>query len=296
VLRISVLIFSFLLLAAAHIQVLAQQYTLRYDLPPGTYHFKRVETTTALAQSNDGRSTTIDRITTRYYTVTVDASKDGNIHYEVVQDTAIVEDSPGIASSDPTGIAYENILSGKRMRAVISPLGTPVHVEAMDDLNLKALFGPMASESIFLQEAFIFPTLPERTVESGMTWTETQGDTLFPKRQLPGYGNGDGVRLQSMRTAFTVGGMDREGGSACLELKWKSTMLLEDQTIYAKLEDFTETSTTIDGSMCFDVEHGRLLKSTVNTRQESTRALFGEGSSVVPSSTTTEMTFTYIPS
>ena len=274
---------------------LAQPYSLRYQFEPGTVKFKRMETTTALAQSNDGRSTAINRITTRYYTVTFEGASDGNIHYVLVQDTAVVDDAPGLASSDPTAIAYQNLLSGKRIRAVISSSGKPVDVKALDDLNIRTLLGPSASEASVLQEAFILPTLPERSLDIGMTWTEQQRDTLYPARQLQGFGRGEGIRMQSMQTSFLVESMGDVQGTPCLSLKWNSSMLLEDQTTYAKLEDFVETSTVMTGSLCFDTNNGRMLKSTVKTERESTRALFGESSSVVPSSTVTEMTLTYLP-
>lgn len=275
----------FLLLFVITPPLLAQSIELRYQFPAGKeYRFKQVERTTVLAQSNDGRGTSIDRRTTRYFTVTIERADIDEFQYLFVQDTAIVDESGEDAGSQRQNLDFQNVLTKKRIRVRQSPSGKVLATIAVDPLNVQSLLGPGASDAMFTGRAAIFPALPLRPIEPGATWTDTRRDTLFPSKDLPGVGRGSGVRLVANSTAYTIGDIADREGHRCVAVSWQGNAAMEEKIIFEKFEEFTEDETATTGELFLSVASGLPVFMDITTEQENTRAVFGDQNSVLPSS------------
>lgn len=261
----------------------AQTTSLRYDLPTGNdYKFKHVEETSVMAQSNDGHSTEIDRQVTRYISITVESADDNAITYLAKQDTAIVEESSEDARIQRQNLLMQNLLTGKTVRVRQSATGRVESTQALDPLGAQELLGPGANDVMFAQRAAIFPTLPDRPISVGMTWTETRADTLRPNKTSPQFGKGSGVRYLSGSTEYNVSGETTKNGIACFVVEWKSISEMEEQIIFDRLEEYTEDHSRSSGEMHLAKESSLPVKVDVVSERESTRALFGAQASVIP--------------
>lgn len=271
--------------------LLAQSYNLLYKLEEGKeYRFKEIEETSALAQSSDGRGTQIDRRTIRYFTINVEKSGSSGIQYVFVQDTAIVEESGDDAAIRQQYQDFQNIITQKPIRVRQTPSGQVESTTALQPLNAEAIFGRGATDAMFTQRAALFPSLPSRELKPGLSWSETQRDTLFPSKDIPQVGRGTGVRYLSRSTEYTIGALDKKESYNCLKVSWEGTSSLEEKIIYSSLEEFTEDHTNTNGDLFIDIDSGLPVKLDVYSNQENTRALFGAQSNVVPSSVRTHTT------
>lgn len=269
----------------------AQPLDLRYDLKEGQeYRFKQVETTTALAQANDGRGTSIDRRITRYFTITVEKSGMEEISYLFVQDTAIVSENSEEAAMQRQHIDVQNVLTKKRIRVRQSSSGKLLSVTAVDPLGVQQRFGPGVSDAMFTQRAALLPALPTRPVEPGMVWQDSRRDTLYPSKEVPGAGRGSGLRLTANATEYTIKDFDERQGYRCLAVNWTGNSELEEKIVYDNLEEFTEDASTVSGELFVATDSGLPVFLDVTTEQENTRAVFGEHNNVVPSSIRTHLT------
>lgn len=270
---------------------LAQTVDLRYRFDEGAeYRFKQVEKTTALAQTNDGRGTSIDRRITRYFTVHVESSGMEEFRYLFVQDTAIVDENGEEAAIQQQNLDVQNVLTRKRIRVRQSPSGRILSITAVDPLNLAQRFGPGVTDGMFTQRAALFPALPVRPVEPGMVWKDSRRDTLYPSKDLPGAGRGSGIRLTANETEYTIGDFNERDGLRCLAVTWTGNSELEEKIVYDKLEEFTEDATVASGELQVDTATGLPVFMDITTEQENTRAVFGDRNNVIPSSVRTHLT------
>lgn len=266
----------------------AQQVRLQYDLPAGSdFTFKQVEKTSAMAQSNDGRSTKIDRQVTRFFTLTAEETTPTSVTYLLKQDTALVEENNEDPRIQQQNLLMQNLLTGKPVRVRQSRDGRVESTQPVSSLGAAKLLGPGASDAMFAQRAAILPVLPDRPIAAGMSWTDARADTLYPKKTLPEFGNGRGVRYMSGSTDYTVTGQDIVHGISCWLITWKSRTFMEEQILFDRLEEYTEDNTSSTGEMYIAKEGSIPVKVDVVSTRESTRALFGARTSVVPTSVTT---------
>lgn len=278
----------FLCIAAAFTpSLLAQDYDLRYDPAPGSYTFTQLEETTAMAQSNDGRSMEINRKTTRYFTVDVESVDAQAVTYTSTQDTAIVEESTADPRIQRQNLVVQNILTGKPVRVRQSLRGITLESTPLRPLEAQRLLGPSANDAMFTARAVVLPVLPDRPLTVGMRWTEKHADTLRPSKSHPQYGTGDGIRYLQSSTEYEVAGEETVGGTPCLRLTWKGLAGLEEKVIYRNLEEYTEESTRSSGEMLVEIRSGLPRRVDVYSDREATRAVFGAQSSVIPSSIST---------
>ncbi len=288
------IVFITIAFSVCTVPMLAQEYQLRYDMPENdSYRFKQVEETTALAQSNDGRTVEIDRKTTRYLHLTVEGVSDGAITYTVLQDTAIVEENNEDPRVQRQNLLSQNILTGKRIRVRQSRTGDILETRALDPLNAREALGPAVNDAMFVQRAAILPKLPERTLRVNIQWTEQRGDTLQPTKTLPGYGTGNGVRYIGSSTEYTVDGTETLQDRDCLVLTWKSNGSMEEALMFETLEEFNEEFTKGSGTMKIALESGLPLWVEVYSDQETTRAIFGKQTSIIPASISTHTTLEF---
>lgn len=281
-------------LSLGTVPALAQGYQLRYALPENdTYRFKQVEETTVLAQSNDGRTAEIDRSTTRYFTVTVENVTDDAIIYTVIQDTAIVEENNEDPRVRRQNLLSQNIITGRRIRVRQSLTGDIEETRALDPLRAQETIGPAANDAMFVQRAAIFPKLPKRELRSDMTWTEQRTDTLQPSKTLQGYGTGRGVRYLGSSTEYNVEGTETLQDRDCLVLKWNSNGSMEEAVMFETLEEFNEEFSEGSGTMKIALGTGLPLWVEVYSDQETTRAIFGNQTSIIPASISTHTTLEF---
>lgn len=282
---------ALMLLLCSGMSLQAQEYRLRYALPKdATYKFKQKERTTALAQSNDGRSTEIDRSTTRYFTMTVTGTTDDAVSYTVVQDTAIVEENNEDPRVQRQNLLMQNILTGKAVTVRQSTTGAIEETRARTPLGAQDILGPTVSDAMFTAKAALLPQLPGRPLRIGMTWTEEHRDTLRPSKTLPGIGSGSGIRYLDRRTEFTVVGTETLRGIECLALKWQTTGSMEEALLYDGLEEYAEEFRSGSGEMKISLDSGLPLWIEIYSDEESTHAMFGKQNSVVPASINTHTT------
>ncbi|MBR9977129.1 MAG: hypothetical protein KFH87_03490 [Bacteroidetes bacterium] len=281
-------LFFFLILLPASMS--AQPYDLRYRLKEGDeYRFRQVEHTSALAQSNDGRRTEIDRRVTRYFTVTFEQGIDGEVQYIAVQDTAIViDDSEGSAAHGQPDL--HNLITRKPIRVRQDLHGHVLSAKALVPLNAEQLLGSGATDAMFARQAAILPVLPAKQLTYGMEWTDAHSDTLFPNKELPDYGRGSGVRLLDKHVTYHVKDGGNVKGYGCLLLEWKSSKLFEEKIIFENLEEFTEDEAITVAALHVATENGLPIKFEQEVEQELTRAIFGDQSSVMPASIRTQTT------
>ena len=271
-----------------------QDHSLRYAMPEnGRYRFKQVEETTALAQSNDGRTVEIDRKTTRYFTVAIEKVTDDAITYTVIQDTAIVEENNEDPRVQRQNLLSQNILTRKRVRVLQSLTGEILETRALDPLRAQETLGAAVNDAMFVQRAAILPRLPERSLREELTWTEQRSDTLQPAKTLPGYGTGAGVRYIGSSTTYTVTGTETLQERDCLVVKWKSNGSMEEALMFETLEEFNEEFTEGSGTMKIALETGLPLWVELYSEQESTRAIFGKQTSIIPASISTHTTLEF---
>lgn len=281
-------IFLLFLLLTLSQPILAQELQLRYLLPGDTrYKYKQVEETTALAQTNDGRTMDINRKTTRYFSLRVTQSDASGVMYVSTQDTAIVEETTADPRIQMQNTLVQNILTGKGVRVRQSANGQVEETTPLVPLEAQRLLGPAANDAMFAQRAVILPVLPKRVLSVGMRWTESHSDTLRPTKNIPQFGNGSGIRLVSSSTEYEVAATQDVDGIPCLLIKWKGVSGLEEKIIYNSLEEFSEDQTRSSGEMLVVVETGLPKRIDAYSDKETTRAVFGEQSSVVPSSIST---------
>jgi hypothetical protein len=277
----------FLLLTLSH-PVLAQEYQLRYRLPADERcKYRQVEETTALAQTNDGRTTEINRKTTRYFSLQVKKSDAAGITYVNTQDTAIVEETTADPRIQKQNTLVQNILTGKGVRIRQSLHGQVEETTPLVPFESQRILGPAANDAMFAQLAVILPALPDKPLSVGMRWTESQSDTLHPVKTIPQFGKGTGIRLVTNSTEYEVAGKQDVDGIPCLLIKWKGVSGLEEKIIYNTLEEFSEEQTRSSGEMLVVIATGLPKRIDAYSDKETTRALFGAQSSVVPSSINT---------
>ncbi len=279
----------FILFAAAMLaqSAFSQDYLLRYDPAPGSYTFKQLEETTAMAQSNDGRTMEINRKTTRYITTAVETVDDDGITYVSTQDTAIVEESTADPRIQRQNLVVQNILTGKPVRVRQSLTGVTLESTALVPLETRRVLGPSASDAMFTPRAVILPVLPDRSLEVGSRWTEKHADTLRPTKSHPQYGTGNGIRYLQSSTEYEVAGLETVEDIACIRLTWKGLAGMEEKVLYGNLEEYTEEQTRSSGEMLVEIESGLPRRVDAYSDKEATRALFGAQSSVIPSSIST---------
>ena len=266
----------------------AQDAQLRYQLPAqATYTYLQVEETNALAQSNDGRNTNLDRKTTRYFTMQVtESSKDG-FTYLSTQDTAIVEENTADPRIQRQNVIVQNILTHKPVLVRQPPNGLLRESSAQRPLQAERLLGPGASDAMFAQRAVLLPSLPQRPLRPGLRWTEEHGDTLQPTKSLPRFGEGKGVRYVQSRTEYVVEGMEDVDGTQCVRISWQGDSRMEEKIIFSSLEEYSEEHTSSSGNMLVEVKSGLPHRVEAYSDKEFTRAVFGEQSGVIPSSIST---------
>lgn len=265
----------------------AQDYRLRYDPAPGSYTFKQLEETTAMAQSNDGRTMEINRKTTRYITTEVEAVDEDAITYICTQDTAIVEESTADPRIQRQNLVVQNILTGKPVRVRQSLTGMTLESTPLVPLEARRVLGPSANDAMFTSRAVILPALPDRPLSVGTRWTEQRADTLRPTKSHPQYGTGNGIRYLQSSTEYEVAGKETVEDTPCLRLTWKGLAGMEEKVLYRDLEEYTEEQTESSGEMLVEIESGLPRRIDVYSDKEATRALFGAQSSVIPSSIST---------
>ncbi|HOJ05184.1 MAG TPA: hypothetical protein PK916_14380 [Bacteroidota bacterium] len=272
----------------------AQPVTLRYNLPAArTLNFKHIESMSALAQTNDGRSTQFEKSVTRYVRLDFAASTPSGVEYVFVQDTAVVVDkNPPLV---PPKVDIDNLITKKPIRVKLSPRGTVEGATPLEPLRAEALLGVQGADAMFARNAAILPPVPDRELSPGATWTESSRDTLYPSKELPQLGRGSGLRIVENVTTWTVESRETRHGIACLKLRWEGRVLFEEKILFAKLEEFTEERSSIEGSMYVDIATGIPVSLDVKTDKESTRALFGDQNNVLPSSVSTIVTLELIP-
>jgi hypothetical protein len=290
--RMKTLFFLLCLLFAQ--QLSAQPWTLQYKVPSGTsWKYKQTEKMNALAQTNDGRSTQMERKTTRYMTLEIESASNAGLQYIFRLDTAVVEDNE--ASSRLQQTDFENILTRKPVRVVLAPSGKVESTTPLEPLRVEARLGIAGGDAMFAQRAAILPALPSRELKPGDTWIETTSDTLYPSKEAAGVGRGSGLRILANATRYIVEGMESKRNIPCLLLRWESTVQLEEKIIYPSLEEYTEDNTVINGTMYVAIDSGMPIDVTIRSERENTRALFGNQNTVIPSSITTFTTLEFIP-
>ena len=268
-----------------------QTMELRYQFKEGSeYRFKQVEQTTALAQTNDGRDANIDRRITRYFSILIERSAADELQYVFVQDTAIVDENSEEAAIQQQNLDFQNVVTKKRIRVRQSAGGKILSAIAVDPLDVRQRFGSGVSDALFTQRAAIFPALPDRALETGMSWTDSRRDTLFPSKELPGMGRGTGIRLTAGNTEYTIGKVDERQGLRCLEVRWIGHASMEEKIVYEKLEEFTEDESHTSGELSVAVDSGLPVFMDITTEQENTRAFFGDRNNVIPSSIRSHIT------
>lgn len=269
----------------------AQQFTLRYSVPKDdALKYKQVEETTAMAQSNDGRSMEINRKTTRYITVLIEEGGSPALQYLFSQDTAIVEENSDDPRIQRQNELILNVLTKRPVRVRQSPTGVVESITATSPLNVQQLFGPGTTDAMFTSIAAIFPALPERELAEGVEWTDAQRDTLRPTKNHPNLGTGTGVRFTSSSTTYTVGGRERIGERDCVKISWTGKAGTEEKVIFERLEEFNEETVKTSGEMLVDLRTGVPVKIDIYADKESTKALFGSQNSVIPTSMSTHTT------
>jgi hypothetical protein len=272
----------------------AQPVQLRYNLKPGSiWTYKQTELTSALAQSNDGRSTKFDKKTTRYFTLEIEEAGISGVQYRFRQDTAVVEDRDAAVSGMQTD--PENILTRKPVRVRISPSGKVESTTPTVPLRVEALLGLPGGDAMFAQRAAVLPYLPTRTLGIGDTWTESTSDTLYPSKELPQIGRGNGIRHVSNATTYTVEERSTKMGVECLKIRWRGTLFLEEKILFSSLEEYSEDQSSIDGTLYVAIDTGMPIELEVRSEKENTRALFGGQNTVIPSSISTITTLEFIP-
>ncbi len=272
----------------------SQPITLQYNLRTGSsWNFRQVEEISALAQTNDGRSTRFERKTTRYLTLSIDEAGMSGVLYTFLQDTAVVEDKDFSTPGQQPDL--ENILTRKPVQVRISPSGKIESTTPLVPLRVDALLGTQGGDAMFAQRAAILPVLPTRELRVGDTWTETTSDTLYPSKELPNYGRGTGVRNLESATTYNIDGKETKNGIECLKIRWLGSVFMEEKILFSSLEEFSEDNTTIEGTMHIAIATGMPIEVEVRTEKESTRALFGDQSTVVPTSVSSITTLDFIP-
>ncbi|MCB2203950.1 hypothetical protein KQI65_04320 [bacterium] len=281
-------LFPILFLAAfCTVSAGAQQFELSYRLAKDTYKFKQLEETNALGQTNDGRTTEINRKTTRYVTVEIESVGANGISYRSVQDTAIVEESTTDPRIQQQNLIVQNILTGKPVLVRQSPSGLTMENRALQPLNASRMLGPSANDAMFTPRAVILPILPTRPLEVGMRWTETHADTLNPSKTIPQYGTGNGVRYLQSSTEYVVEELQEVAGKRCVKISWKGLSSMEEKLIFSRLEEYNEETTKSSGEMLVEIDSGLPRHVDVYADKEATRAFFGGESSVIPTSINT---------
>jgi hypothetical protein len=181
----------------------------------------------------------------------------------------------------------QNLLTGKPVRVRQTLHGRVESTDALIPLGAAELLGPGATDAMFAQRAALLPALPERPVSVGMSWSETRADTLYPKKTLPEFGTGKGVRYLSGTTEYNVTGEASVRGISCIVITWKSNSGMEEQILFDRLEEYTEEISSSNGEMYIAKESGLPVKVDVTAQRESTRAVFGDQNNVIPTSVST---------
>ncbi len=272
----------------------AQPYSLQYKLQSGkTWRYKQIEQTSALAQTNDGRSTKLERKTTRYMTLNVEDAGIAGVQYQFLQDTAVVEDrETGIQRQQND---MENILTRKPIRVRMSPSGKVESTTPLIPLRVEATLGIPGGDALFAQRAAILPALPLRSLNIGDSWTDNSRDTLYPTKEYPQLGRGSGIRMISNATTYTVEEKAERHGIDCLKIRWRGNAFMEEKILFSSLEEYTEDNTAIEGTMLVAIDSGMPIELEVRSEKESTRAVFGGQNTVIPTSMSSITTLEFIP-
>lgn len=272
----------------------AQTVQLSYNVKPGSiWKFKQTEQTSALAQTNDGRSTKFEKKTTRYFTIEIEEAGISGVQFLFRQDTAVVEERDALASGRQ--IDPENILTRKPVRVRISPSGKVESTIPTVPLRAEALLGLPGGDALFAQRAAILPVLPMRPLGIGDSWTESASDTLYPSKELPQLGRGNGVRHIANATTYSVAERSTKMGIECLKIQWRGQLFMEEKILFPSLEEFSEEQGSIDGTLYVSLDSGLPIEMEVRSEKENTRALFGGQNTVIPSSISTITTLEFIP-
>jgi hypothetical protein len=148
---------------------------------------------------------------------------------------------------------------------------------------------------MFAQRAAVLPALPTRPLSIGDSWTESTSDTLYPSKELPQIGRGNGLRHISNATTYTVEERSTKMGVECLKIRWKGNLFMEEKILFPSLEEFSEDQSSVDGTLYVAIDTGMPVELEIRTEKENTRALFGGQNTVIPSSISTITTLEFLP-
>ncbi|MDH7515898.1 MAG: hypothetical protein QHI48_08505 [Bacteroidota bacterium] len=274
----------------------AQEYDLVYRFPKGKeLRYKRVEKTTALGQTQTGLSADMDKTVETFFTLKPERAGDGNIVAVFLQDTAYVDDRSVSSTTMGTGaVNFDNVLTKKPVRLTFTAKGELRSAEPLLPLSLPGSVVPVQERALARQAMFL-PVLPKHPVKIGGTWTDAASDTTYPKTNDPRLGPGEGMRISSVRTVYSVDSLVSLAGHTCLVINWKGSIRIESKMIYKGSENFAEEETNLTGTMYFAVREGILHRLVLSSKRESTTAIFATASEIIPLSFTSDITIELLP-
>ncbi len=283
--------FTFILLtfSLCSTVIFGQEFTLRYNFPIGKeLKYKKFETTTAHIAGPGGIEENIDRKTEAILKITGDKPVDGNESYIFVQDTLFIDEEKNEQIGFRISDMYNN-LTNKRIHVVITPRGDLREIHILDSIKNYQQMQMALTDTMLSQQALIFPSLPEKKVKIGETWTDARTDTLEPKFAIAGMDANSGFTIRQSNTTYTIVGEEEYNKFHCIKLTWKSKTKTESQMKIGDIEIYNEEEGNTSGTLYFAHKEGLTVSMEQKTFSDSSTAMVSGGeNTVMPSSTNNE--------
>ena len=279
-----------------HGELIAQEFLMKYKFPNGSeWKFKKYETTVAHIAGPGGLEQNIDRKTEALLKIRGLSRDDRIASYLFIQDTIFIDE----AKNETMGFRISDLfnrITNKRIQVDLFPNGNLKNISMLDPIIPAANAPLMLSDSILSQQALLFPTLPDKSIRIGESWTDARSDTASPKIGVAGMGTTDGLTIRHQSTSYTVSGKEKMLGFNCIKLTWKSTIKSESQMTIGETEMYTEEDANAVGTLYFAIAEGIIVSMELKQYSDNTTAMYsGNENTTLPSSTTSETKLILIP-
>ncbi len=258
-----------------------KNYTLRYAPKKDTVLKYKSTTETEQTMEMMGQESTTEVNAEAVMSVLVEnVEDDGTIAYVVKIDSMIARLSSPMMG-DTTLTAPEWVV-GKRKRHFTSPLGKTLKTEQIDSVSAG---GRLASMLSSVENSFTLPTLPEKAIAVGESWSDVVQDTIVR----------EGGQIISMRSVDAVlTGIVDTLGHTCARVSFTGDAEVSGNFQQQGMKIGFEGEGPLDGTFYFDFKKGILVTLVTEFELDATIGMTGQMSMTIPQTTITKSTIVLV--
>ena len=160
---------------------------------------------------------------------------------------------------------------GKRNRLHMASTGKILAREVVDSIKAGGLM--RGAGALAQKELLTLPVLPEKSVTTGETWSNTREDTSDAM---------GGKSISVTTWNYTYDGMQNVGGRDLAKVSFTGKMSVTSKGSMMGAEVFTEGGGTMKGVFYFDQKKGCMVSSDLTMNTDLTAAVTGQQNMTIP--------------